>query len=313
MAPAPAIDAFLAALRHERQCSPLTLRAYAHDLADLETWLRQERGLSVLEATRLDLRYFAMSLHDRLAPASIARRLAAVRSLYRHMRRHGTLTVDPAEGLRNPKQPKTLPRHLNVDEALALANHRGESEAALDPAIEARDRAIVDLLYGGGLRVAELCGLDLQQLDFEQRQVRVVGKGRRERLVPLLQPCLDALQAWLALRPSLVAADVSRANAFAVFVGARGGRLDPRIVRRVLDSRMAAVGSHRSVHPHGLRHSYATHLLDGGADIREVQELLGHARLSTTQRYTHTSMAQLMRVYDAAHPRAKLPKAESDR
>ncbi len=306
MSPNPAIAAYLDHLRYERSSSGLTLVAYERDLEDCAAWLDEERGRTFQTARREDLRAYAMSLHDRLAPASIARRLAAVRSLYKFLRQRGDIDANPADSLHNPKQAQKLPRFLGVDEALALAKHE---QPATEPAVEARDQLLVELLYGAGLRVAELCGLDLASVDQEQRLLRVLGKGRRERIVPFGQPCLDALRRWLALRPTLLAAaEVEPASQRALLIGVRGGRLDPRIVRRVLEARMLAIGSHRGVHPHGLRHSYATHLLDGGADIREVQELLGHAQLSTTQRYTHTSLASLMKAYDSAHPRAVLRK-----
>lgn len=296
------IDDYLRHLRYEKAASRHTLAAYAADLADLAAWLGEELGRDVLAAERDDLRAYAMDLHDRLAPASVARRLAATRSLYRWLRRRGRIEHDPADGIGNPRQEQKLPRFLGVDEALRLAKH---TDGHADLVIEARDRVIVELLYGAGLRVGELCGLDVARVDVAERSARVLGKGRKERIVPFGAPAADALTAWLALRPRLLErAGVAAADQPALLLGARGGRLDPRIVRRVLDARTLAAGSHRSIHPHGLRHSYATHLLDGGADIREVQELLGHAQLSTTQRYTHTSLAALQRAYDAAHPRA---------
>lgn len=303
MADPTPIDDYLRHLRHERAASPHTLTAYRADLQDLAAWLEEVCGRTVLEVERDDLRDYAMGLHDRLSAASVARRLAAVRALYRWLRRIGSIARDPADGLRNPRQEQKLPRFLGVDEALRLAKH---VDAAADPLVEARDRAVVELLYGAGLRVGELCGLLLRGLDLEQRLVRVLGKGRKERIVPFGGPAAAALAVWLERRPALLTrAGHEPAEQPLLFCGVRGGPLDPRIVRRILDARTLAAGAHRSIHPHGLRHSFATHLLDGGADIREVQELLGHERLSTTQRYTHTSLAALQRAYDAAHPRAQ--------
>jgi integrase/recombinase XerC len=301
----PAVEAYLRHLRYHRSASPHTLRAYGRDLRDCAGWLAREHGCAVEQADAEALRDYAMSLHDRLAPASVARRLAAVRGLYHWLRAEERLAIDPAAGLGNPRQDRRLPRFLNADEALRLVRH---DDGGAQPAIEARDRAVVELLYCAGLRVGELCGLDLASLDLDQRLLRVLGKGRKERVVPFAHGASAALEAWLAARPALLAAAPSPQPA--LFVGARGGRLDPRIVRRILAARSLAVGAHAGIHPHGLRHSFATHLIDGGADIREVQELLGHARLSTTQRYTHTSLAALMRAYDAAHPRASAARPE---
>ncbi len=303
-----AIADFLHHLRYEKAASKHTLVAYERDLQDLAHYLHDRLELLPEQAERDDLRDYAMTLHDQLAPSSVARRLAAVRALYRWLRRQNRIEADPADGLGNPRQQHKLPRFLGVDEALRLAKH---VDAGADPLVEARDRAIVELLYGAGLRVGELCGLDVRGVDIPERLVRVLGKGRKERIVPFGAPAAAALTTWLERRPLLLArAGVEPTDQPALFLGVRGKRLDPRSVRKLLDARTGAAGGHRTIHPHGLRHSFATHLLDGGADIREVQELLGHARLSTTQRYTHTSLAALQRAYDAAHPRAHTPSQD---
>jgi integrase/recombinase XerC len=301
---AAALDDYLAHLRYEKNSSLHTQAAYRRDLEDCTTWLRKNADCALEAAQRDDLRGFAMDQLEHLAASSVARRLSAVRSFFRWMRRSGRVDIDPAANLGNPKQEQKLPRFLGVDEAMALVSHHDEKA---DAAIEARDSAIVELLYGAGIRVAELCSLDVRRVDVGGQTARVLGKGRKERDVPFGRFAADALALWLQHRDAVLGAANRRPDdEKALFIGVRGKRIDPRTIRKLLDARMAAIGSHRSVHPHGLRHSFATHLLDGGADIREVQELLGHAQLSTTQRYTHTSLAMLQREYDKAHPRAGL-------
>ena len=232
----------------------------------------------------------------------MARKIAAVRQLFLFLRRHGHLAVDPAQGMRTPKQDQTLPRFLSVDEMLLLLRH---VTAEADPALEARNSAMVELLYSAGVRVAELVSLDLQQLELDERVARVTGKGRKQRIVPFGDHAVTALNGWLAVRDTVLAKRGVKPTD-ALFLNWRGTRLSTRSVRRMMEARCLRAGLRQTVSPHGLRHSYATHLLDGKADIREVQELLGHARLSTTQRYTHTSFAGVAAAYDGAHPRAQL-------
>jgi integrase/recombinase XerC len=237
------------------------------------------------------VRAYLARLHRRkLAKATIARKLAAVRSCFRFLARRGTLEANPARQVRGPRLGRRLPSFLPVDETTALLN----PEPELSPG-GARDRALLELLYASGLRVAEACGLDVDDLDEGRRTVRVLGKGSKERVVPVGESALEALAAYLAMRGR---------RRGPLFLNARGGRLTPRSAHRIVRARARRAGIVQRVTPHTLRHSFATHMLGAGADLRLIQELLGHRRLSTTQRYTHVSPEHLMRVYDAAHPRA---------
>jgi integrase/recombinase XerC len=285
------LAAFLGSLEVEKHASPHTVKSYR---ADLEDFVRWRRAASAAEAVRgvqaRDVRGFLASLHSRgLDPVSVARKLAAIRSWFRFLRRRGIVDDNPARGIRGPRQPRKLVSFLPVDETVAMM------DADEGPA-PARDAAIVELLYASGLRVSELVGLDLRDLDLGEMTVRVVGKGRKERIVPFGGAAAVALRAHLDLRGP---------RAGAVFLNRRGGRLTVRSVHTLVRRRARAAGIVRRVSPHTLRHTFATHLLDSGADLRMIQELLGHSRLSTTQRYTHVGSDQLMRIYDTAHPRAK--------
>jgi integrase/recombinase XerC len=245
------------------------------------------------------LRGWLGMLSRKHAASSVARKVAAVRTWMRWMRRKKIIDTCPADELATPKVRRGLPTLLSVDAAKEVI----EAPRA-DTAEGVRDRAMLELLYGCGLRLSELCGLDLDTVDLPQAQARVLGKGNKERIVPLGEPCLDALTRWLELRHQLVRAERPEA-ARALFLTVTGRRLYPRKVE-LLVSRYGKLGAGRAdLHPHALRHTCATHMLDGGADLRAIQELLGHASLSTTQRYAHVSMQQLMRVYDSAHPLAR--------
>jgi integrase/recombinase XerC len=305
---AEATRAFERHLAAERNASEHTRRAYRSDLAQLAVWLGPDANPEAVGPD--DLRAFLASRHRDLHPASIGRKLAAIRAFFRWLARESPSRPDPSVGLAAPKRPPRLPRPLAVDDCQALAEveerrppakragaERGEEERRL------RDRALVELLYGAGLRVGELVSLSVRDLDPLAREVRVVGKGRKERIVPLPSAAREALGAYLALRrrPGYQAEPLFAA----LGPGRRGARLGERSVRRILLARAAAAGVADRVHPHRLRHSYATHLLDMGADLREIQELLGHASLSTTQRYTAVSAERLFEVYDRAHPRAR--------
>lgn len=299
--------------------APATVAAYRRDVRQLTEWLERSQLGSPADVTRLHLRRYVAHLTTRgLAPRSIARKVASTRRYFGWASRSGFVGVDPAAGLGAPSGGGRLPRVLKSAELSTLLDgpddapvdeddvHEGDSDGPLQdrPLRDVRDQVIVELLYGSGLRVAELCGLDLDDVSLERREVRVLGKGSKERVVPLSDPAVWALGEWLggARREFLaeVAPDADSARAPApVLVNMRGRRMGPRDVRRVLDRRSA-----EPTHPHALRHTFATHLLDGGADLRIVQELLGHADLGTTQLYTHVSRERLRRVYDQSHPRA---------
>jgi integrase/recombinase XerC len=217
----------------------------------------------------------------------------------RWLRRRGHVTTCPADELATPKVRRGLPTLLSVDAAKQVVETPGDTAHGL------RDRALLELLYGSGLRVSELCGLDITDLDLPGGTARVLGKGRKERVVPLGRPCIAALVKWLAARPGVVHPRRGTQDPKALFLSARGARLYVRMVQKLVQRYGGAGAGRADLHPHALRHTCATHMLDGGADLRAIQEMLGHASLSTTQRYTHVSMEHLMRVYDAAHPLAR--------
>jgi integrase/recombinase XerC len=291
-----ALAAYLAHLEHVKRCSAHTLKSYAHDLSQLRAFLDVKRHPALADLRKLDviaLRGFLAERHRQDATMSVLRKLSAVRGFLKYAKKEKRIDTSPAALLDSPKRPKSLPKTVSEKEAAALCDvalGSAHTRHAL------RDRAVVELLYGAGLRVGELCALDVDDLKVAERSVRVVGKGNKERQVPFHDVCADALNAWLAVRTD---------GARALFLGARGGRLDDREVRRFLSRYGLEVGAHGRVHPHKLRHAFATHLLEGGADLRGIQELLGHASLSTTQRYTHVDVKRLTRVYVDAHPRAR--------
>ena len=286
------LSAFLRFLGSERNASPHTLRSYRTDLNELQAFLAARGDASVTTLDARVVRAWLGALHTRgLEPASIARKLATLRSWLKFLVRRGVVARNVAREVRAPRLPKKLVSFLPVDEAIALVEAQ-----PLGGASRARDVAILELLYATGLRVSELVSLDLDDVDRLDGTVRVLGKGRKERIVPFGGKAARALDVYLARRS---------AARGPLFVNARGGRLTARSIHALVRRGARAVGIARRVSPHTLRHSFATHLLDAGADLRAIQELLGHSRLSTTQRYTHVVADQLMRVYDAAHPRAK--------
>jgi integrase/recombinase XerC len=273
--------------------SPQTVRAYLSDLRQFEEYL-QGRGLALETATKDAVRGWQSVLSVDHKATSRARKLASAKSLYKFLVRGKELPQSPAKKVRSPKLPKTLPKVMPVDEVFAVL--RAPTDRTV---LGLRDRAIFELLYGAGLRAAELCGLTPDAVDLRGRVVRALGKGRKERLVPFNEYAADALTAYLERRGELLGQDPD-----ALFLNHRGGRLTTRSVARHLDRYVLQCALARKVSPHALRHSFATHLLAGGADVRSIQELLGHASLSTTQRYTHVAFEHLQKVYDAAHPRA---------
>jgi integrase/recombinase XerC len=281
---------FLVYLDAEKHASPHTVKSYRTDLEDFKRCVAATGHLDLREVDTKTVRAFLAALHTRgLDPVSIARKLAAVRSWFRFLRRRGLVAHNPAQPVRAPRLSRKLVSFLPIDEAVALMDARPSRGTA-------RDAAIVELLYASGLRVSELVGLDLRDVDLTEMTVRVLGKGSKERIVPF------GAAAARALRDHL---DGGRQGAGAVFRNRRGGRLTVRSVHTIVRRHARAAGIVRRVSPHTLRHTFATHLLDSGADLRMIQELLGHSRLSTTQRYTHVGSDQLMRIYDTAHPRAR--------
>jgi integrase/recombinase XerC len=297
--------AFLRYLAAEKNASPHTLRGYGKDLEQFSAFLA-EQAVAPAQVTTRVVRAFLVHLHGRgLDPSSTARKLAAVRSWLRFLVRHGVLDRNPARDVRGPRLPRKQAAFLDVDEAKALVEggkaqggtaQGRTAQGSCPPTISIRSTAILEVLYASGIRVSELTGLDLEHVDEEARTLRVLGKGSKERIVPYNTHAARALAAWLAAR--------GRA-AGPLFPGVRGGRLNPRSVYSLVRGTARGVGITRTVGPHTLRHTFATHLLNAGADLRAVQEFLGHSRLSTTQRYTHIGAEHLLKVYDRAHPRAR--------
>lgn len=290
----PDISAFLDHLRIERRLSPRTLEAYRHDLISLD----QHRAARELPGwDRLDtqhLRHFIASQHQQgLAPRSLQRLLSAIRSFYRFLQREGRAQQNPALDLRAPKAARPLPRTLDADLAAQLLDSPGE-----DDWLGRRDQAMLELFYSSGLRLSELAGLDVSDLDLSQGEVRVTGKGNKTRVLPVGRQARRALRDWLSVRPA------NSDSAQPLFVSQRGSALTPRAIQlRLRRHGVERIGQH--LHPHMLRHSFASHMLESSGDLRAVQELLGHADISTTQIYTHLDFQHLAQVYDQAHPRAK--------
>jgi integrase/recombinase XerC len=299
------IHRYLEHLEGERNVSPQTLRAYEHDLLRFHRFLAQdflgaEPGPKDVDA--LAVRSFLAAMtREGLSKRSQGRALAAVRSLFRFACREGTLAANPAQTVRTPKVPKTLPRHLRPGE---VENLLEAPSAAGDKPLAHRDQAILELLYAAGLRVSELVGLDWRDIDLSARVLRVTGKGRKERMVPFGRPAAEALRTWLG-EWEAVRARGGLADEDPVFLNYNGGRLTDRSVRRILDKWVESAAVAKGVHPHTLRHTFATHLLENGADLRTIQELLGHSSLSTTQKYTHLEVERLLSVYRDSHPRAR--------
>lgn len=289
----------------ERRSSPRTVVTYVRDLTAFREFVRA-RGLP-LDARRLDvlaLRAFLSSLYDGNAAATLARKISALRAFYRFLMRRGVARQNPASALRTPKLRRPLPKFLTVDDAFRVVEAPTEDGHRKEP-LRLRDRAILELLYGSGIRVGEIAVLSLDRLALRERSARVLGKGNKERIVPLGGACIDALDQYLAARTLLRHPKTGEQHATRIFLGQFGTPLTARQVQNVV-RRYGALGAGRGdLHPHALRHTCATHLLDAGADLRTIQELLGHASLSTTQRYTHVSLDRLMEVYDRAHPLAK--------
>jgi integrase/recombinase XerC len=293
------VQAFLDYLSAQKGFSPSSVAAYSVDLGQLQEYLVQRIGVGLEEPGRIDRKHlhgFVRDLHRRnMSRRSIARKLSGARSFFRYCQRTGLMDRDPSAGLSNPRQKHQHPRFLNPEQAKSLLD--GES----DPSPKSRrDLALAELLYGSGLRISEALDLDLEDIEPGRRIIRVRGKGKKQRLVPLTDRSLDCLKAYLEIRQAF-SPDPGET---ALFLGQKGRRLQRRQANRIISRLSRSAGVQEGISPHTLRHSFATHLLEGGADLRSLQELLGHSRLSSTQRYTHLSLARLTRLYDEAHPRS---------
>jgi integrase/recombinase XerC len=295
-------DAFLKYLESERNLSAHTIRAY---LGDLDSFFEHLEKLDVTDFSKLELSHIRSWLANQQvkggARTTLSRRAVSIRLFTKWAAKKGYLAKDVGATLATPKGARTLPEVLNVADAGLAMDALATRVAEEDGPLSKRDCAMVEVLYASGARVSELCGLDLQDIDYERNTIRVIGKGNKERTIPLGNPAMRALDAWLKEgRPSLAGDKSDRA----VFLGARGKRIDQRTVRTVVYQALEALEGAVKLGPHALRHSAATHLLEGGADLRTVQEILGHASLATTQIYTHVSTERLQKAFKQAHPRA---------
>jgi integrase/recombinase XerC len=294
------LSAFLTRLATERRLSPHTVAAYRHDLTALLGFCEREGIPGFKELDSFAVRRFAAESHRKgLGARSVARRLSAVRTFLNYLIETGTLKSNAGVHVQAPKAPRRLPATLDADQVASLLAISGD-----DP-ITLRDRAILELFYSSGLRLGELVGLNLGDVDAADRTVRVLGKGSKTRVVPVGKHALAALRDWLAVRSEL-----ARPGELALFVGRKGARVSPRMVQKHVNDWARKQGAPTRVHPHMLRHSFATHVLESSGNLRAVQELLGHASLSTTQIYTHLDFQHLAQVYDQAHPRARRRPAE---
>lgn len=289
------IERFLSHLRTERRMSPHTSSAYAHDLNEFFKWQDANGIEHWQQITNHHIRQYAATEHRRgIGPRSIQRHLSTLRSFFKFLMREGQLKANPALEVRAPKATKKLPTTLDADQMAQLLNFRA------DESLDKRDKAIMELFYSSGLRLSELAGLNLGDLDLADHTVRVLGKGNKTRLVPVGSFALTAIKDWLQERALLVRDDTA-----AVFVGRQGKRLAVRSIQLRVAAWAKQQGLGQHVHPHMFRHSFASHLLESSQDLRGVQELLGHANISTTQVYTHLDFQHLAKIYDAAHPRAR--------
>jgi integrase/recombinase XerC len=295
-----AVRSFLTYLQTERRASPHTLRNYGQDLGQLLDFLRNEQIGNPAQVQPFTIRSFmAFRANKGDGKATRSRKLSAIRSLFRYLCREDEITRNPAEAVSGPKQDRKLPQVLTADDAKRLMDNPPRPRSL-------RDQALLETLYSSGARVSELVNLDLKDIDLDEGLATVMGKGRKERIVPLGRPAVAALKAYVqSLLPRSGRSNGSRDAARApLFRNCRGGRLTVRSVERLVSNAVRDLVNFPRITPHGLRHSFATHLLDGGVDLRAIQELLGHASLSTTQRYTHVAFDRILETYDKAHPRA---------
>ncbi len=288
------VKTFSTFLETERNVSPHTLMAYRCDLDQLTRFVNSEKGenSTASDIDHLLLRRFIALLNKSAKKSSIGRKLAAIRSFFKYLFRHGVISKNPAELISTPKKENRLPFHLDIDQATTLMEAPSDDEKhAL------RDRAILEMLYSCGLRVSELTGLNISEVDLSGGMVRVMGKGGKQRIVPVGSRAVDAIREYLEERDELTGTGP-------LFLNTRDDRINRRSVTRIVDTHVLRIAAFKHISPHILRHTFATHMLEGGADLRAIQELLGHASLSTTQKYTHVGIDKLMEVYDKAHPKA---------
>lgn len=301
------LDDFMKHLKYERNSSPHTLRNYESDLVQFYDYVApldedgKRRVVNVRDIDHLTIREYMASLYEKKKKkSSIHRKVASLRTFFRYLCREGVMELNPAKLVATPRVERTLPNHLTIEQMIRFIE-----TPDLETLLGKRDRSMLELLYASGLRVSEMVGLNLTDVDFTNQTVRVKGKGRKERIVPFGNHALKALQDYLAVRGELlIEADPDKADPTALFFNYQGTRITTRSVGRMVDKYVKMCADVHHISPHSLRHSFATHLLDAGADLRAIQEMLGHARLSTTQQYTHVSTDKLMEVYDKAHPKA---------
>jgi len=301
------IEQFRAHLTYERNVSPHTVRNYLSDLEQFYDWIAppdkdgNRRHVEVRQIDNITIREYLSTLYEaKKKKTSIARKLATLRTFFKFLCREQVLPLNPATLVASPRLEKKLPNTLSVDEVVRFVE-----TPDTDTPLGLRDRAILELLYGTGIRVSELCGMNLDDFDFRHESVRVRGKGRKERIVPFGAKAKEAIEAYLGVRSQILAeAPEEERDPMAVFLNYQGTRISTRSVGRMVDKYLKICADVHNISPHSLRHSFATHLLSAGADLRAIQELLGHARLSTTQKYTHVSAERMMEVYDKAHPKA---------
>ena len=288
------IKTFCTYLETERNVSQHTLVAYRFDLDQLTHFVSSEKGehCSASDIDHLLLRRFIALLNKSAKKSSIGRKLAAIRSFFKYLLRHGAISKNPAELISTPKKENRLPFHLDIDQATTLMEAPSDDEK-----YALRDRAILEMLYSSGLRVSELTSLNISEVDLSGGMVRVMGKGGKQRIVPVGSRAVEAIREYLEDRDELTGTGP-------LFLNTRGDRINRRSVTRIVDTHVLRIAAFKHISPHILRHTFATHMLEGGADLRAIQELLGHASLSTTQKYTHVGIDKLMEVYDKAHPKA---------
>jgi len=294
-------------MTYERNVSPHTLRNYMSDLQQFHDFLApadeagNRRHIDIQQVDNITIREYLATLYEKKKKkTSIARKLATLRTFFKFLCREEVLKLNPARLVTSPRLDKKLPVTLSVDDVIRFIE-----SPDTDTPLGRRDRAILELLYGTGVRVSELCGLNVDDIDFKNQSIRVRGKGRKERIVPYGGKAQEAMEAYLGVRGQFLSeADEDSREPQVMFLNYQGTRISTRSVGRLIDKYVAIVADMRNISPHALRHSFATHLLNAGADLRSIQELLGHARLSTTQKYTHVSHERMVEVYDKSHPKA---------